>query len=169
MAHVALEPRFFGRPVILRAGRDARDMYLAGLCYVADQLTGGFIPSGMVRRLADMDGAQACADRLVDLGLWERCEGGYQVVQDVADPQAVQWHITRERPSGPKWQELRAIVFTRDAYTCQYCGATGTPLHCDHVIPIFRGGSDRLSNLTTACEACNLSKHSKHLDVWLGR
>lgn len=67
-----------------------------------------------------------------------------------------------------EWRKVRAIVFARDNYTCQYCGATESSLHCDHVIPVSRGGSNEIENLVTACESCNLSKHNKTLSDWLG-
>ncbi len=54
----------------------------------------------------------------------------------------------------------KAVVFTRDDFTCQYCGVrvgmrTGTR---DHVLPRSRGGPDTLSNVVTACCACNSRK-----------
>jgi 5-methylcytosine-specific restriction endonuclease McrA len=41
---------------------------------------------------------------------------------------------------------------------CAYCGATNTPLQIEHIVPRSRGGSDRVSNLTLACEPCNQAK-----------
>src|ERR1051325_1535305 len=58
-----------------------------------------------------------------------------------------------------KWESLRSLIFRRDNYTCQYCGSIEQPLHCDHVIPVSRGGSSLEGNLKTACKPCNLSKH----------
>lgn len=54
----------------------------------------------------------------------------------------------------------KAMVFARDAFTCQYCGCrvslrTGTR---DHVIPRSHGGRDVLGNVVTACAPCNLRK-----------
>lgn len=70
----------------------------------------------------------------------------------------------RSTPSG--WTETRMAVFTRDNFTCQYCGAAGVPLECDHILPVSRGGSDDLSNLTTACAPCNQSKNNKTVEEW---
>lgn len=70
------------------------------------------------------------------------------------------------RPPLFVWRELREIVFERDDYTCQYCGVTNARLECDHIIPVSRGGSNELSNLTTACKKCNQSKHNKTPDEW---
>jgi HNH endonuclease len=66
-----------------------------------------------------------------------------------------------------RWEWLRSLVFRRDDYTCQYCGSRDLPLHCDHAIPVSRGGSDELENLVTACKPCNLSKHNKTPEEWL--
>lgn len=65
-----------------------------------------------------------------------------------------------------KWENLRSLVFIRDGHTCRYCGATDTPLHCDHVVPLSRGGSNEMSNLVAACQRCNLSKGSKLIEHW---
>ena len=72
------------------------------------------------------------------------------------------------RPPQKEWAALRSTVFERDDYTCQYCGVRGVSLQCDHVIPVSRGGSNELSNLVAACAKCNLSKHDKTPEEWLG-
>jgi hypothetical protein len=72
------------------------------------------------------------------------------------------------RPNAKEWAEIRAHVFERDNYTCTYCGLRGVALQCDHVHPISRGGSNDLSNLTTACAKCNMSKHDKTVEEWKG-
>ena len=70
------------------------------------------------------------------------------------------------RPSSEVWRKTRARIFERDGYTCSYCGARGIRLECDHIIPVAIGGSHDDSNLTTACFACNRSKHAKTLEQW---
>lgn len=56
----------------------------------------------------------------------------------------------------------RAAVMLRDAYTCQYCGATPGrhELTVDHIIPRSRGGRHDWTNLVTACKRCNQMKGS---------
>lgn len=66
-----------------------------------------------------------------------------------------------------EWAVVRARIFERDDYTCQYCGERGCKLECDHVIPHSRGGSDGDENLTTACFECNRSKRNKTPEEWL--
>jgi len=70
----------------------------------------------------------------------------------------------REVPSD--WPELRQMVFERDGFVCRYCGErTDTP-HCDHIIPVSRGGTNDMANLATACPSCNLSKNNKTVEEW---
>jgi len=39
-----------------------------------------------------------------------------------------------------------------------YCHQTDVPLEVEHIVPRATGGSNRVSNLTLACEACNKKK-----------
>ncbi len=41
--------------------------------------------------------------------------------------------------------------------------------HIDHLIPISRGGHNGPSNIVLTCPFCNLSKHNKLPDEWIGR
>jgi hypothetical protein len=72
------------------------------------------------------------------------------------------------RPSEREWMVIRDRIFARDGYVCQYCGAKDVKLHCDHVIPVSRGGTNDDENLATACETCNLRKYNKTPQEWLG-
>lgn len=56
---------------------------------------------------------------------------------------------------------LRFVVFKRDSYRCQICGATaqdGCKLEVDHKVPVAKGGLDELDNLQTLCFECNRGK-----------
>lgn len=71
-----------------------------------------------------------------------------------------------------EWKKITAVVFSRDQYTCHYCGEAGGRLECDHRIPFSKGGSDELDNLTTACRKCNRQKRDKtdsEFKNWLAR
>lgn len=70
------------------------------------------------------------------------------------------------RPSPSAWAELRAAVFERDDYTCQYCGERAGKLECDHVIPVSRGGHHHITNLITACFTCNRAKRDRTPEQW---
>ena len=54
--------------------------------------------------------------------------------------------------------EIREYLLEKWQRTCAYCGATGLPLQVEHLVPRARGGTDRVSNLTVACEPCNQRK-----------
>lgn len=53
---------------------------------------------------------------------------------------------------------LREYLLSKWKRRCVYCGASELPLQIEHIVPKARGGSDRVDNLTLACEACNLRK-----------
>ena len=57
--------------------------------------------------------------------------------------------------------EVREYLLEKWQRTCVYCGTKGVPLQVEHITPKARGGSDRVSNLTMACEACNLRKGTR--------
>ena len=54
--------------------------------------------------------------------------------------------------------EVREYLLEKWGRRCAYCGATDVPLEADHIVPKSRGGTDRVSNLTLACSACNRAK-----------
>lgn len=57
-------------------------------------------------------------------------------------------------------KKLRFKVFSRDSFTCQYCGKKPPKviLHIDHKLALFNGGTNKFENLVTACAECNLGK-----------
>lgn len=67
--------------------------------------------------------------------------------------------------------EVREYLLEKWGRTCAYCGKTDVPLEIEHLVPKARGGSNRVSNLTLACEPCNQQKGTQtaaefgHLDV----
>lgn len=59
----------------------------------------------------------------------------------------------------------RTVLYSRDAWTCQYCGVTlgWSGLTIDHVHPRALGGKTSWNNCVTACKACNQKKGYKTL------
>ncbi|MGZ3628054.1 MAG: RNA-guided endonuclease IscB [Ktedonobacteraceae bacterium] len=57
--------------------------------------------------------------------------------------------------------QVREYLLEQWQRTCAYCGAKDTPLQVEHIVPLGRGGSDRVDNLTLACAPCNQRKGSK--------
>jgi len=54
--------------------------------------------------------------------------------------------------------EVREYLLEKFGRKCVYCGAENIPLQIEHIVPKARGGSNRVSNLTLACEPCNRKK-----------
>jgi 5-methylcytosine-specific restriction endonuclease McrA len=48
---------------------------------------------------------------------------------------------------------------------CVYCGAV-EKIEIDHVVPLYRGGSNSEGNLVPACASCNRSKGYKFVMEW---
>jgi 5-methylcytosine-specific restriction endonuclease McrA len=63
--------------------------------------------------------------------------------------------------------EVREYLLEKFERTCVYCGEGDAPLQIEHVIPRSKGGSNRISNLVTACESCNKRKGTSSLDEFL--
>src|SRR5690348_16988481 len=57
--------------------------------------------------------------------------------------------------------ELREYLLEKWGRRCVYCQAAGVQLQIEHIVPRSRHGSDRASNLTLACEACNQAKGTR--------
>jgi 5-methylcytosine-specific restriction endonuclease McrA len=51
--------------------------------------------------------------------------------------------------------EVREYLLEKWGRKCAYCGAENIPLEIEHIIPRSRGGSNRVSNLSLACNTCN--------------
>ena len=67
----------------------------------------------------------------------------------------------------------RSKVWDKTGGLCWYCGigliadpyTSSLSQFCiDHVIPLSKGGKDRLSNLVPSCRHCNCSKHAKSVE-----
>ena len=50
---------------------------------------------------------------------------------------------------------------------CAYCDAINVPLQIEHMVCRAKGGSNRTSNLTLACEPCNVKKGTQDIREFL--
>lgn len=115
MAWVRLEDGFMEHPKVIKAGPAAAWLFICGLGYANRNLTDGFIPSAVVPRLADLKGCATLARRLVDVRLWERADGGYQVHDYLAyQPSAARLKEERERSAArvEAWRKRRSNAVT---------------------------------------------------------
>jgi hypothetical protein len=62
---------------------------------------------------------------------------------------------------------MREYLLEKFNRTCVYCGAKNVPLQVEHVVPKALGGSNRVSNLTLACNICNKTKGALLIEDYL--
>ena len=65
--------------------------------------------------------------------------------------------------------ELREFLLNKWNRACAYCGVVDCPLQIEHIVAKSRGGSNRESNLTLACEPCNQEKGAQPIEVYLAK
>lgn len=63
--------------------------------------------------------------------------------------------------------EVREYLLEKWHRTCAYCGKKDVPLQVEHIQPKAAGGSNRVSNLTLACQPCNQRKGSQPVAEFL--
>jgi 5-methylcytosine-specific restriction endonuclease McrA len=63
--------------------------------------------------------------------------------------------------------EVREYLLEKWGHKCAYCNNEHVPLQIEHIIARGRRGSDRISNLTLACEGCNLAKNNRPVTEFL--
>ena len=63
--------------------------------------------------------------------------------------------------------EVRQYLLEKWNRACSYCGITGIPLQVEHIRSRAKGGTDRVSNLCLACDACNTAKGTQDIRVFL--
>ena len=65
--------------------------------------------------------------------------------------------------------ETREYLLEKWHRECAYCGAKDVPLQIEHIHPKANGGSNRISNLTLACQPCNQKKGAKDVKEFLAK
>ncbi|MEB0001661.1 RNA-guided endonuclease IscB [Cryobacterium sp. 10S3] len=63
--------------------------------------------------------------------------------------------------------EVREFLLETRGRQCAYCDAADAFLTIDHIQPRARGGTNRVSNLTLACVACNQAKGAMAVDEFV--
>lgn len=107
---------------------------------------------------------------------WQRAimlwfDGKVEIVEEYSDFNLTSVSITIKCPAVVRLLQYingrkhkvkfsRVNVFSRDKFTCQYCGVTpGTSnLTYDHVTPRSKGGKTVWENIATSCIPCNSKK-----------
>ncbi len=63
--------------------------------------------------------------------------------------------------------EIREYLLAKWKRTCAYCGAQNVPLQVEHIVSRAQDGTNRVSNLALACQACNLKKGTQDIQEFL--
>lgn len=128
--------------------------------------------------------AQYCETSIVDvISKMQQAIGLGLLVQDALEGKPVLFVCAEDRddwhsfslgqsftPSHSFSGGKRIQVFSRDNFSCVYCGQSlevATPT-IDHVVPRSRGGGDGIENLVACCSTCNSSKGARTPDEWRG-
>jgi 5-methylcytosine-specific restriction endonuclease McrA len=65
--------------------------------------------------------------------------------------------------------ETREYLLEKWQRRCVYCAKENVALQIEHIVPRAKGGSDRIRNLTIACETCNTAKGTQEVAVFLAK
>jgi len=63
--------------------------------------------------------------------------------------------------------EIKQYLLEKWDRACSYCGSKDVPLQVEHIQAKANGGTDRVSNLCLACDACNKAKGTQDIRVFL--
>ena len=63
--------------------------------------------------------------------------------------------------------EVREYLLDKWQRRCAYCTSADVPLQVEHIHPRANGGTNRVSNLTLACEECNIKKGTQSIEQFL--
>ena len=63
--------------------------------------------------------------------------------------------------------EIRQYLLEKWDRACSYCGRKDVPLQVEHIQAKANGGTDRVSNLCLACNACNQAKGTQDIRTFL--
>jgi len=63
--------------------------------------------------------------------------------------------------------EIREYLLEKWQRKCAYCEAKDIPLEIEHIVPKSKGGTNRVSNLTLACNKCNVKKSNKPVEAFV--
>jgi len=126
MTWTRLSDTFNDRPELLAVGRSARLLHVEALVWSNRLLTDGAVPRGALPRLTDSLELEADVAELVDAGLWEATETGYQLDwsdQETAEEVQARQEVRNERQR--RYRHRKALHDQGDHSECdpRFCKA----------------------------------------------
>ena len=79
---VKIDDQFPTHPKVMRAGLEARALFVTSLCYSANHLTDGFVTAevtALLTAMSQISNGDVAIQKLLEVGLWEVYEGGYMI------------------------------------------------------------------------------------------
>jgi hypothetical protein len=104
MPWLKMDDQFIFHEKARLVGKEGRNLQVTALCYCAGQLNDGLIRDGLlptIFALAECDDGPATVERLVEVGMWERVDGGYQI-HDYLDYNPSRTQVLAERAAARK-------------------------------------------------------------------
>lgn len=164
-------------PKIMSVGAEAKLLHLFGIVHCSKNLTDGFVSEKIaptLGRFAGIGDYDTAVVQLVEAGLWDEAEGGYNVRErgrmwniELTEQERARLDndIRRARKNNaPRIERInRHEVINRDNSVCHICGRRLQPheITLDHVVPLARGGCHTYDNLRVACRSCNSRKGAR--------
>jgi 5-methylcytosine-specific restriction endonuclease McrA len=65
--------------------------------------------------------------------------------------------------------EVREYLLEKWDRKCSYCDVKDVPLQIEHIQPKAKGGTNKISNLCLACDACNKKKGTQDIEKFLAK
>jgi 5-methylcytosine-specific restriction endonuclease McrA len=123
----------------------------------------GWLPPSIQSRVGNIETWVRRLQRLVPIGFLslERVKFDTQTMQN---PEITGVEYQQGELAG---YEVREYLLEKWQRRCAYCGCEKVPLQIEHLRPRSRGGTNRVSNLTLACEECNQAKGNQSVEEFL--
>lgn len=136
------------------AGLAAIGLHLMAVTYSLRYGTEGYLHYRVLEFLAGGRRAKRLGQLLIDHEMLEKVPDGYQILD-------FGYYIDAARDQLPPL--LRKTIIDRDGNVCGICGddVELDDIHIDHIVPVSKGGSNRLTNLRVTHARCNMRKGAK--------
>jgi len=83
----------------------------------------------------------------------------YRMIRDSARKNGILLWVYYTYDYPPDWEVRVQRVQKRDKFRCRSCQSVSRVLQVHHIIPVGKGGTHHLHNLTTLCRGCHLKEH----------